>query len=296
MKSIIIMNVGHVMHTSLAFKTPHRRLPLTTHHSKIKIHHHHKFITMPNARTKAGNNTPPPNGTGRYPSRRGENNGSNKGENSGTMITPTTSTKQTTGSEKKAKRKSLPTRSQGEEGVGDGDPNENAKKRSRSNKTTEGRGEDEAVATEGGEVNVDENAERQLNIMKLKLKQRDDTIRKMETEAATVASKKYTQGKRRWGKRNLLSTDAASQQMINNFVKVHLFKDVKFLPLGFERWSEGPRTICGMMMSTINVPSDRRDKEYWTNDIVPALVYKMQMAKNQRLQKMKVVFMRMYCQ
>ena len=93
-----------------------------------------------------------------------------------------------------------------------------------------------------------------------------------------------------------LSTDAGSQQMINNFVKKYLFKQVKFLPFGFEKWSEGTKTICGMMMKMINVPSNRKKKEYWTNDIVPALVYKVQMAKNQRLQKMKVVFNRMYYQ
>ena len=146
----------------------------------------------------------------------------------------------------------------------------------------------------GVERDVDD--EREMTMMKEQVKTLKGTIKKLEAKAKLISTKKYVQGKQRWAKRNLLSTDAGSQQMINNFVKKYLFKQVKFLPLGFEKWSEGTKTICGMMMKMINVPSNRKKQEYWTNDIVPALVYKVQMAKNQRLQKMKVVFNRMYYQ
>ena len=156
--------------------------------------------------------------------------------------------------------------------------------------------EDEDGVDDGPEVEVDVDDERAMTMMKEQVKALKGTIEKMEARNELISTKKYVQGKRRWGKRNLLSTDAGSQQMINNFVKKYLFKQVKFLPFGFEKWSEGTKTICGMMMKMINVPSNRKKKEYWTNDIVPALVYKVQMAKNQRLQKMKVVFNRMYYQ
>ena len=238
-------------------------------------------------RKTATTNTPPP-GTRHSARRGGKQKNANESENSGAMITPNPTSTNKKGKGGKGKRKSPP------EDLLEDDEETDRNKRRRSDQIAEGPTDDGPVRGSG--VDADADVDRQWSLMKLKLKQREDTIQRMESEASLISSKKYTQGKRRWGKRNLLSTDAASQQMINNFVKKHLFKKVKFLPVGFEKWSVAQKNICGMMMSTINVPSDRTKKEYWTSDIVPALVYKMQMAKNQRLQKMKVVFMRMYCQ
>lgn len=89
-----------------------------------------------------------------------------------------------------------------------------------------------------------------------------------------------------------MKTNPVSQQVLNTFVKNELFKSMKFLPTQFHLYDTRPGTPCGIIMERCktSIPSDRSEKEYWEHDLVPALVYKMQMFKNQRLQRMKMLF------
>ena len=140
---------------------------------------------------------------------------------------------------------------------------------------------------EGGDVNELKGA---LSKLVATVMARDNRIAKMHRDATMEDRLARAKAKRRWGKRYLMKTDSASQQVVNEFCTTFLFKEMKFLPTYFYLFSESKSSICQMVMRSITVPRNETESEYWTTVIAYALNYKMQMLRNQRLQKMKDVF------
>ena len=98
-------------------------------------------------------------------------------------------------------------------------------------------------------------------------------------------------GKQRYKRRNLLKDDPANQQNVNNFITRYWFPNYKFLPEDFYVYDEEDNeTFCAMFMSMCDrVPGGYTRREYWYEWLCGALAYKMQMVKNQRLQKVRNV-------
>ena len=85
-----------------------------------------------------------------------------------------------------------------------------------------------------------------------------------------------------------MKADPAGQQVVNKFVIEFVFKMVKILPDRFDVYSKEQNTFCGMIQSQIrHLPEGVSRRCYWYECLLGAFVYKLQMVKNQKLQKMR---------
>ena len=120
------------------------------------------------------------------------------------------------------------------------------------------------------------------------IKVREKKLIELEDFQTEFARKKRQVGADRWLKRSLMKADPAGQQVINKFVIEFVFKMVKILPDGFDVYSLEQNTFCGMIQSQIrHLPAGVSRRSYWYDCLLSAFVYKLQMVKNQKLQKMR---------
>jgi len=135
--------------------------------------------------------------------------------------------------------------------------------------------------------------------MKETLRMRDAKIKKYEEEKAEAARKK-TNDKIRWGKRYIMTTYPAAQQVVNNFARLYWEDGNVFLCAGFHRHSEDSDSIYGMIWAMLDdagfkTPAGMVEYEFWKEHLCGALAYKVQTGINQRLQKMRVKFIGLLC-
>ena len=128
---------------------------------------------------------------------------------------------------------------------------------------------------------------------------------KGEVEAYKTAKPNTPGWRSKNGKRIKLSQ--LSPEMYQNsyeiawIIKKILFPMEKFLPKGWEIYSERPRSYCDRFMKritlavTMEMDGSLSKKDIWDETVSKIVALKYTMERNQSLQKMRLIFMSKYC-
>ena len=81
---------------------------------------------------------------------------------------------------------------------------------------------------------------------------------------------------------------------LSNLLSNKIFRQYKFMPKGWEKWSERKRTMCWEVCRSVTFPVDVETTEakslYWTKNIVPMINKKLVNMKGNLTQLMKKTF------
>lgn len=186
----------------------------------------------------------------------------------------------------KKRKQRAPPASDEESYISDGEANRTTKKKSKKFRKVSGKLISSSKGTPDEVIlrQKDNEIARLTDIIKV----REKKLIELEDFQTEFAQKKRQVGADRWLKRSLMKADPAGQQVINKFVIEFVFKMVKILPDGFDVYSLEQNTFCGMIQSQIrHLPAGVSRRSYWYDCLLSAFVYKLQMVKNQKLQKMR---------
>jgi hypothetical protein len=155
-----------------------------------------------------------------------------------------------------------------------------------------GSGEDDGLALQNEQLRAD-NA------------RKDKVIRELQVQASEAAQRRKAIGKIRWERRSMAHLARHNRNALHRYVKDKVMPKVKFFPKGWHVYCERPATLSAklllpwtdektgtLMAPRLTCPEDKTLEQFWYEDVVPALAYKICQLKNTFLQKMKCSYRR----